>query len=995
MKGKSKIVVLCLAIVFNCCFIPKKGFAQQYNFKNYSVENGLPYVIIYTLFQDQSGYLWSGGYGGASKFNGKKFQHFSPKNGLSNHYVNSITQNQNSEIIIGTIDGLSVIDYKSSKVKKIFNVKNGLPSNKVNSVCFDFKQKTWIGTNTGLCYLENNKLFIYDKLKDVTITCLLNSVNYGLWVGTTKGLFNIHNNKLTHYSINEGLCSDAVNCISFNTLTNEVLIGTQNGLSILNLPSNKIFNYHVSNGLLDEVVNTVTCSENGVEWIGFKNGLISFDGKEFSYYNIKDDNNSNNIISLLIDYEKNLWIGTHNGIFKFRGKGFASYSKNDGIGSSFVYQIFKDKSGSLWITTENNGVFKFENGYFKKYTYKDGLLDNNSKCVLQTDDGTLWFGTSAGISKFKNEKFSNLSFGDLFKLQGPINCLFKDNSKNIWVGGKNGVCCFKKVNDTYLPIYFKLPTNVSEYNVWSINQDLNGSIWVGTYLAGLFKLEGNQFVNMSSITAQPLENVLEIEFDSLNNLYGATLNGVLVYNLKSKHTSFIAEKDGLNSELVYAIKLSNSKKYLWAGTNQGINKINIQKINENVFDILSYSKADGFEGVECNSHGIYEDDLSNVWFGTVNGLMKYTPSEIKFNDNPSRTTISTIKLGFLDTLLANNSILDYNNNNISFEFDGISLTNPEKVLYTYKLEGYDKSWSPNSIQNFVRYDNLPNGTFVFKVKSCNSEGIWNIEATSFTFTIKQAYYKSWWFILLWVVILAAIVILIFRIRLAQIKRKQQIEFENKVEISKSELKALRAQMNPHFVFNSLNSIQHYILNSKGEEAVRYLSKFAKLIRIILSNSEKATVTINEDVESIILYLELEKMRFDNKFNYSITIHPGVNADYDEIPPMLIQPYLENAILHGINPKEGNGFIDIDISIVGQFIKLTVKDDGIGREKAQSLQSLQPSARHKSLGMKITKERVRILNTLHQSNLNVTVTDLYDSENKPSGTQVDLFIPYMN
>jgi sensor histidine kinase YesM len=241
---------------------------------------------------------------------------------------------------------------------------------------------------------------------------------------------------------------------------------------------------------------------------------------------------------------------------------------------------------------------------------------------------------------------------------------------------------------------------------------------------------------------------------------------------------------------------------------------------------------------------------------------------------------------------------------------------------------------------------------------------------------------------------SGIIIAIFRLRLRQIKRKQRAEFEQQVEISKAELKALRAQMNPHFVFNSLNSIQHYILNSKGEEAAKYLNKFAKLIRLILNNSEKATVTINEDIEALTLYLELEKMRFDNKFNYAIYIDNAIDGDYDEIPPMLIQPYLENAILHGINPKEGMGQIDLRISLVKQFIKISVIDNGIGREKANTLQSLQPSARHKSLGMKITKERVRILNNMHQSNLNVNIIDLYNDKKEPIGTQVDLFIPYI-
>lgn len=224
--------------------------------------------------------------------------------------------------------------------------------------------------------------------------------------------------------------------------------------------------------------------------------------------------------------------------------------------------------------------------------------------------------------------------------------------------------------------------------------------------------------------------------------------------------------------------------------------------------------------------------------------------------------------------------------------------------------------------------------------------------------------------------------------------KQQAEFEQQVEVSKAELKALRAQMNPHFVFNSLNSIQHYILNSKGDEAVKYLNKFAKLIRIILNNSEKPTVTINEDIEALKLYLELERMRFENKFDYAIEIDESIDGDYDEIPPMLIQPYLENAILHGINPKEGNGHITILIKVVNQFIKISITDDGIGREKSKAIQSLQPAARHKSLGMKITKDRVRILNSLHQSNLNVNIIDLYNEKNEPAGTQVDLFIPYI-
>lgn len=992
MKSVNSILLYCLLFIHNISILSYKMGAQQYNFKNYSVENGLPYIQIFALYQDNLGYLWSGGYGGASKFNGKTFQHYSPKNGLANHYINCINQQKN-QILIGTIDGLSLIENQSKSVTRNFTTKNGLPSNKINALCPDFKSKTWIGTSEGLCFLENNKIIAVSILKNQSINCLFYTIDNGLWIGTNNGLYNLNKEQVTLYSVFDGLCNNTVLCVSRNNLTNELLIGTQNGLSVFNLETKKILNYHISNGLLDETINVITCDENGLIWIGGKNGLLSFNGKEFTYFTIRQDNNSNNIISLLIDYEKNLWIGTHNGLFKYRGKGFASYTKDDGLGGAFVYQIIKDKKNNLWLTTESNGIFKFENGFFKNYSFKNGLLDNNTKCILENDDGSIWVGTNLGISKFKNEKFENLIYGANFKQQAPINCFFKDKQNNIWVGGRNGLCCMKKYKSNYITTYYKLPTNISEYDVWSINEDKNGNIWAGTYLAGLYKLVGQQFVNQNANTKEDIETVLEIEFDKNNNLFGATLNGILILNTNTFETKFISEKDGLNSELVYSIKLSANKKYLWAGTNQGISRINLEKLNQNITDIISYNKADGFSGVECNTHGIFEDDESNIWFGTVNGLIKYSPKEFIVNDNLSKTNISNFKLAFKDTILKNNDQLNYFNNNITIYFDGISLTNPDKVLYTYKLEGFDKSWSPNTEINYAKYDNLPAGNFTFKVKSCNSEGIWNIEPTTFSFEIKSPFYKTWWFTFIIIIGVSTLIILIFRVRLFQIKRKQQLEFEGKVEISKSELKALRAQMNPHFVFNSLNSIQHYILNSKGEEAVRYLSKFAKLIRLILQNSEKAVVTINEDLESIILYLELEKMRFENKFNYSITIHPGVNADYDEIPPMLIQPYLENAILHGINPKEGNGTIDIEIQIVNQFIKISIKDDGIGRVKSQSLQSLQPAARHKSLGMKITKDRVRILNSIHHSNLNVNIIDLYDKNNNAIGTQVDLFVPY--
>lgn len=981
--------ILILFLIFKSVFFSSFLFAQQYNFKNYSVENGLPFIQIFAMYQDSKGYLWSGGYGGLSKFNGKTFKSYSPKNGLANHYVNAIIEDQFNLITVGTIDGLSVIDKVKGKVSNYY-VKDGLPSDFVTCFTLDPAKGLWTGTNKGLCIWDGKKVIQVPFFKNNSISCLLYTKEHGLFIGTTQGLYKQQGEKFD-------LILDSVNvtCLAQCPLSSKLYVGTTSGLYFLDLIKNTSTVFHVSNGLIEESVNTIVCENNGTVWIGSKSGLISFNGKEFSYYNIGYDNNSNHIRSLLFDYEGNLWIGTHSGLYKYRGKGFTLYDRQNGLGGAFIYQITKDNNQNLWFGTESNGVYKFNHGYFKNYSVKEGLLDNKVAAVLPLEDGSIWFGTDKGISMLKNERFEHLTTGSQFMQKAPINCFYKDSKQRIWIGGKNGLTCMEKIRGKYIPSYYKLPAktvNKNDYEVWGIIEDKWGDIWAGTYLAGLYKLDKSNQFKLYPLPNAAITSALEFCKDNYGNLYVATLNGVLMFNPNKRSYRLITEKDGLSSELVYAIGVTKNNQYLWAGTNQGINRIDINKLQYGIIDIISYGKADGFSGVELNTHGIFEDSDSSIWFGTVNGLIKYSPKEFIENDNPTRTNISSIKISYIDTFLQNGSVLPYALNNISFDVDGICLTNPEKVKYTYKLEGLDKEWSPYTESNNAKYDNLPPGKYTFKVKSCNNEGIWNVDPTTFSFEVKPPFYKTWWFTVGLVLLISGIIITVFRIRLRQIKQKQKMEFEQQVEISKAELKALRAQMNPHFVFNSLNSIQHYIINSKGEEAVKYLNKFAKLIRLILNNSEKSNVTINEDLDAVKLYLELERMRFENKFSYHIIIDPNIDPDYEEIPPMLIQPYLENAILHGINPKEGEGHISISVQLINQFIKISITDDGIGREKSSALQGIRTKSPHQSLGMKITKDRVQIINSLHQSHLSVNVIDLYNAQKESTGTQVDIFIP---
>ncbi|MEK6614700.1 MAG: histidine kinase, partial [Bacteroidota bacterium] len=332
-------------------------------------------------------------------------------------------------------------------------------------------------------------------------------------------------------------------------------------------------------------------------------------------------------------------------------------------------------------------------------------------------------------------------------------------------------------------------------------------------------------------------------------------------------------------------------------------------------------------------------------------------------------------------------------NNISFEYIGICLTNPEKVRYKFMLEGFEKTWSPASKETFARYSNLSAGKYSFKVMSCNNEGLWNKEPTTFSFMITPPVWKTWWFRITLALSAIILIVIFFRVRTEAIRRKEAEKLSREIQLATNELKALRAQMDPHFIFNSLNSIQSFIMSKDEESALRYLSKFSKLMRMILSNSEKTFVTIREEIDSLNLYLELESLRWDNKFDFTITIDPKVETDFCKIPGMLIQPYVENAIIHGVTPKtEEKGKIEIRISQTDTHIICMIEDNGIGRKKSQQLKTKTNQSLYESMGMKITSERLEALNRLHHSELSVRITDMEDAYGNGLGTKVELFIP---
>lgn len=979
-----KIIKTHLSILLSLLlFVSATMSAQQYFFKNYNVENGLPFIQITCTFQDHNGYLWSGGYGGLSRFDGKEFLNFNPKNGLLGHNVNVVCENTDGDIFIGTNKGLSIL--KGKKITR-HNSSNSFENVRVTALCSDLNNSMYIGTVKGLYFYNDNKFKTLQKFSSFQITCLLKDSST-LYAGTKSGLILQEKNNFKVLTTSDGLPSNKINCLTF--FKNFLVIGTEKGLSYYDLITHKFSNYQSENGLIDENITAVKGQNSKFIWIGSQNGLLRFDGSQFKYYNIGPDNNSNHVKSILQDREDNIWIGTHNGLFRYRDNSFSTFDKINGPGNAFVYQIFRDKDTNLWICTESSGIYKYSEGYFKRYGAKEGLPTNTCRTGVQDHEGRLVFGTQTNLLQFKNDRFVNLPLPKEFR--GAFDMLFVDSENTLWIGGTNGVASLRWNKNGTETKFYEIKSK-TPFQVYSICEGANHDMYFGTYHAGLFKLSNNVISHPSVDFKWNEEDFFSLRFHK-DYLYAASLNGLLVVNVKDGSIRRITNDEGLNSELVYSLEFAENNRSLWIGTNQGINKLDLRKyLASDSIDIISFGKQEGFVGVECNTNGMLEDPDGTMWFGTVNGLIKREPFKFKKNKVENITIIQGINIHNEDTMLAANAILSSAYNTISFYYRGICLTNPDKVLYQKKLDGLETEWSVASSEDYSKYANLAPGKYTFILKSCNNEGIWNHNETTYSFRIKPPFYLTWWFLLLASLFAFAVIYAIFMVRIVYIKKQQKIELDQKVQMSKVELKALRSQMNPHFIFNSLNSIQHYIFNSKSDEAIKYLSKFARLIRIILNNSDKPTVTVEEDLEALRLYVELEQMRFEEKFDYEIIVDKTVDVDYDIMPPLLMQPYVENAILHGLNPMAEKGKLTISLHSRNNFLICTIIDNGIGREKAAEIKRTMPFSKHKSMGMKITEDRLKIINTINSSQLSVTISDLKDVDNKSTGTMVELFVP---
>lgn len=968
---------------------------QSHVFKNYTVDDGLPSSEVYSALEDSKGYMWFASDAGVSRFNGYEFENFDQSDGLSDNTVFLISEDTKGRIWFGTFNCRLSYFYKDSifPYKYNDNIAQSIhPLRGMNSFHVDSIGNVWMGfEGDGIFKIDTNGK-IQQILKDVEGTDGCRKLIFvdGKQISGSRSMG--RRVKTKYFPKEEQF--NAQFQFNFQLNDSEYFFRTE-------------FLYPVTKNIYLTPMNFV-----------FKEHAFFAQYNKLYSVHLREDR-------LVIDTFQSQFLKNHRCFAQYSDGEFIWFCvENKGVYKCIVEEdtfcvvdhflddksisrVFKDNSEGYWFLSLKEGVY-----YLPSQEMRDISNIGISSLAIDSCSGKVYVGTSDGDITTLISKKNNVRLKTMANYRFPIKFMKYQCKDNIFLpGGSVGKHFeyYKKGKVVSVESIFKLSPKAMlvdsniiycvDGNGLSIIKDLNkvidfreienGDIWGTSLLKNgeniwIGTKEGLLFYKNQKVTAPFFNNkYLSSSITSLKWFKKElVLVGTKSYGLLLVKNNTIIDKidlsSGLISDIVRTVHVDHFND-IWVGTNKGLSRITYSGLGD--FTIFNLDKKHGLVSNEITAINSMGD---TIYVGTTKGLMVFDNSKITKNTVPPIVYIKDIIVNNQKREWKKNTTYTYKENFIKFYFEGLNYRSVGEVKYRYRMIGVDSSWT-TTLSRTIQYPTLRPNRYRFEVKAMNEDGIWS-EPVVYSFLITPPIWLNWWFIILEIIIGACLLFLAIRSREKKIKEKGFLQSK----IYDLELKSLRSQMNPHFIFNTLGAIQNAINTLDKSIASNYIARFGRLIRIVLESSKQSKVSLNTELEMLTLYIELEAVRFSNKFSYKITADDNIDEDFIEIPSMVIQPFVENAVLHGLTPKKGDDlYLNIDFKLRDdESLVCTITDNGIGREAAKKLNE-KKQFKHKSMGLEITTERLELYYKETGNKFSFEIVDLTDENNQPAGTKVEI------
>lgn len=949
--------------------------SQFIPYRNFTSHDGLPASLLYRVYVDHQGFVWVSGTSGLSRYDGNTFRTFTMHDSMPDHEVFDIYDDGNGKIWFTTLRGISG-------------------------------------------YVKNNKVFNYKaipRLVEEKVISVYPASNGDVWFGTFEGnLLQTRNDSLIR--VFSGHNSRIVGMGEDNRKRLWYLTYESNRLYVVDADSSKVINLQGINSHYYFSRRPLLLKNGNIAIYGLRFcGILDTQSSNFKIVADQNMFGEDLIICLHEDDMENLWVGTNHGIYLLVKRTDGTYFlKRHFLQHIKASSITQDFEGNFWISSLGQGLYMIPYNPAYAITAKSNIYSNNITALSQDNNGKIFLGADDGNILVLDDDNLDIAFKENEKhFISRVTAFFNHSNRAIWFIKDNGVVIvqdgkYTRIKDdifgkcaveapggdvwiggAHVLYHFNSKgEKLNEFNVGRVNAvacDQNGQIWFANeqglnlliidkpFVKYPAKLFGNQWI--SDILIDTIRNVFWVSTFS-NGLF-VIANKRIAYHLNSKN--------GLASDFINDI-VQDYQGNLWIATKNGINYIRFDK--RGYPELVRIGSEAGLASEEVNRVLITEH---KIFAGTSDGLSILEKEYLHFRSVPPRIYISNVSIVEKEQAPAPSFKINYTQARLKIDVIGLSYHTNKPLVYKYIMEGLDSSWAYTQSPS-IHYNSLLPGKYLFKVKAINHDGIQSEQAALVVFEVSFAYWQTLWFrlFLLFIVLLVLVVSMAVRVRF--IKRREEEKTRLNRLLGELELTALKAQMNPHFIFNSLGSIQNLINRDKKMEANIYLSKFARLLRMTLDYSDKREIPLADEINMLEHYLSLEALRFTNKFEYIIDVAPDLDIYEIKIPPMLLQPFIENSIKHGLLPKKGDACVIVRFKMQNEnALYCMVEDNGIGRVQREKLKEKSKMS-HVSKGIKITKNRLELLNQLRNKPAEIRITDLYHDTGEAAGTRVEINIP---